>query len=235
MKFAWQDDHAAFILELKRHDYLPSRMAVTDKHKYLHPDAPPLPDWLVISDAFRYGLESLQTRRRKGHLVSVARPGFSGHNWGISIDVDLRATMRNLDLHGGWSRKIRELQKRLAKIGWHYIHNEEWHFNFLGVQPSVKPLHHGWRTVDARVKELYGLDEPPDTRTIQGLLKTASHITGRTSMNPGPVDGIHGPHTERAITAFRVYTDTAGTPLWWWSLLSVCSIPTEGQLDIVFA
>src|SRR3990172_9368429 len=73
-------------------DHLPDRM------RFLHPAAAAsfhqnLAETVTVSDMFRSAEASLQARReRRG----AQRPGFSGHNFGFSIDIDVDRTMRTL-------------------------------------------------------------------------------------------------------------------------------------------
>lgn len=153
---------------------------------------------VVVSDMFRSGEASLRARRtRKG----AQRPAYSGHNYGVSIDLAVSRTMKNLKL-----KSKRQLDEWMAERGWychrrdHLRKHEEWHYNFFGAEYS--------RWV-----------KPNDSRTSAGLERMITHRHGRwwhkmsktsaqrclqrLGMYDGDLDGQFGPLSQEATAVFQ--------------------------------
>lgn len=153
---------------------------------------------IVLSDAFRTPESSLQAM---GEKRGVAPPGFSGHNFGLAVDVDVEMMLKRL------SYPYIALLELMESFGWHCHRRdrargmEDWHFNFLGADAAMllaratKPMSWG-APVEARVVELYGPQ----------LVLTATEaqvILARLRLYQGAPDGVVGPRTRQAISAFQ--------------------------------
>lgn len=157
---------------------------------YLHPAG------IVVSDMFR-GPDA-QLAARKGRKGSKA-VSYSGHGYGFSIDVSVSRVLSTLD----WSK--RQLDEFMASNGW-YCHrrdhkrgHEDWHYNYFGMCFSA-------------------FVRPEDRRTSQGLERMIVnnygvwfYLTHRDAQialaelgfYSGEMDGVHGPITRQAASAFQ--------------------------------
>ncbi len=179
-------------------DKLPARM------RYLAPGAgasfiADLSEFVVVSDMLRSPESSLNARR-KGR-GGVQRPAYSGHNYGKSIDLDVRKTLASIGL-----RSKRQLDEWMEARGW-YCHrrdhkrkSEEWHYNYFGSDFST-----------------YVRDS--DTRTSAGLERMlvaefgkwwtkmsnedAQRALTRLGMYDGDIDGKFGPISREATRVFQ--------------------------------
>lgn len=99
-------------------------------------------DRIGFSDVQRSAESSLAAMQAK---TGVQAPGFSGHNFGVSVDVDVEFTRRALGTAGA-ALPYADLVKLLAGYGWICYRqdgargSEDWHFNYLG---SVSDPDHG--------------------------------------------------------------------------------------------
>lgn len=180
----------------------PKRMAL------LHPDAAEAFDLvqkdmgkkLRVSDMFRTAEQSLQAMQAKS---GVQPPGFSLHNFGIAIDVDvdamLAATKKNkadFDLlmwSYGWCCHRKDKKRGM----------EDWHYNYLGRDAEAEPFLNASITStntsaagDAKILSLYkdGLTlEPAEVQECLAHLKFYG----------GEIDGQIGPRTKQALMAFQ--------------------------------
>lgn len=173
-------------------DWLPARM------RWLHPDAAAsfaeISASVVVSDMFRSAEASLRAIRTK---AGSARPGYSGHNYGLSIDLDVRRTLKSL----GMRRKM-DLDEWMQDRGW-YCHRrdhrralEDWHYNY-GIAHLIHVADR--RTSPAlnrRILELYGDYLELNSYEVQ------RHLAG-LMLYHGAIDGIHGPITQEAVRAFQ--------------------------------
>jgi len=112
---------------------------------------------LIFSDIFRSAKGSLDARRAKPGLVQP--PGYSAHNFGLAVDIDHAAIMKELRID---KKKLDEL---LASYGLychrtdHALASEAWHYNALGpgaerwLQPGAKSTA---GAVEAKILSLYG-------------------------------------------------------------------------------
>lgn len=170
---------------------LPARM------RYLHPTAAEafvgIAGVAVVSDMFRSPESSLRAvREGRG----AQPPGYSAHNFGLAIDVDIAATMRRLVV----TTKA-GLDAAMESHGWychrrdHVVGAEAWHYNYLGPGATVA----GALTsdeVESRILGLYGDALGPDNRECQRLL-------ARLRMYGGELDGAIGPLTREAARVFE--------------------------------
>lgn len=179
-------------------DGTPGRMP--ERCLYLSPDAAQsfageLMHVVTVSDMFRSADSSLNAvRRNRGALP----PGFSGHNYGFSIDLDIKATMQDW----GCSAKY-DLDARMEQAGW-FCHrrdgrmaSEAWHYNFLGVG----------ETISNKVKTTSGYLEALVQRTYGqqfnlGFLESQTALQS-LRMYSGALDGLAGPLTREAVRTFQ--------------------------------
>ena len=151
------------------------------------------------SDVFRSPEQSLAARAQKS---GVQPPGFSAHNFGLAIDVDQARMMRDHNLTKP------ALDQALAAYGWHCHRRdgvpgafESWHYNFLGQGAAEKPfLALANRTTapaaEAKILELYGEAFQLDPVEAQTALASLN-------LYRGEADGILGPRSKAAISAFQ--------------------------------
>lgn len=176
---------------------LPARM------RWLHPGAAEAAEALqreygplVLSDCWRSAEQSLQAAQEKR---GVQPPAYSGHNFGVAIDVAVDAQLRV------WGVTYPVLLARLSLYGWHCHRRdarrgfEDWHFNHLPGGPgrvdSLIPS--TWAApVEARIQELYGPELRPSAAEAQAMLV-------RLGLYHGEVDGQLGPRSRQAIGAFQ--------------------------------
>lgn len=181
---------------------------------------------IVLSDAWRASLSSLHRKFPPGKPVrrGTQRPGYSGHNYGFSIDIAVTKTMRRM----GFKRK-RDLDEYMIE---HYFFchrqdhrrdREEWHYNslVLGIGPQKWLRYAGRSTagaVEAMIRAVYGTYWKPSKRQLQRNLKYVKLYHGEIDGKIGPLsntavrvfqgawrlkaDGVAGPRTCRTL-AFR--------------------------------
>jgi len=174
---------------------------------YLHPLAAAsyladLADALVVSDLLRTPESSLEAvRRGRG----AQPPGYSLHNFGVALDLDIAPTMKRV----GVATKP-SLDAWMRERGWwcHRVDgkmaHEAWHYNYLR---AGEQLGHGPVTISPRVRStagygeelirrLYGAQIEPDDRACQEAL-------ARLRIYRGAIDGDVGPLTREAVRVFR--------------------------------
>lgn len=169
---------------------LPERM------RYLHPEAAhsfdTIADWVVVSDMFRSPESSLRAvREGRG----AQPPGYSAHNYGLAIDIDVKAAVQR-------TKTKRALDEYMREKGWHchrvdgLVLSEGWHYNYLGdvdYPPGIKstaPL------VERAILFWYGDQfEFSDSEAQQKL--TALR------MYKGSIDGKLGPLSQEAVHVFQ--------------------------------
>ncbi len=166
---------------------------------FLHPLAAPsflknIDRW-VCSDIYRSPEASLVAMKtRKG----AQPPGYSAHNFGLAIDLDIKATMKNLEF-----KTKTELDVFMEKVGWfchrrdHKLDHEAWHYTFLGTGAFIAPQYKTivWHTA-ARIREVFGEALLPDDTECQRLLAKLGYYGGA-------IDGKIGPLSLAAIDVFR--------------------------------
>lgn len=153
---------------------------------------------LVYTDIWRTAEVSLWAMRQKS---GVQPPGFSGHNFGLSIDFAVDATLKKL----GWD--YNKFLDFLENRNW-FCHrrdrkrgSEDWHFNYLpdGLNAALvnvsKPA--TWANpVEARILELYADQLKPEPKEEQLMLR-------ELKLYSGDIDGLLGPASRRAAEQFR--------------------------------
>lgn len=155
---------------------------------------------LRVSDIFRSPEASLAAMQKK---TGVQPPGWSGHNFGFSIDVALDACLAS------FAMTKQAFDAMMASYGW-YCHrkdhargSEDWHYNFFGVGAVAAP----WLAacansvvtsagVEAKMLALYGESFKLSTIEIQTLLQ-------KLKMYGGDIDGVFGPRSQQAVLAFE--------------------------------
>lgn len=175
--------------------------------RFLHPDA--AKSFRIMnaeirircSDMLRTPEGSLLNRRRKGRGL---RPGWSGHNYGFSIDIDYGWIMKENGLS-----KV-ELDEWMASYGW-YCHNipgetrsyEAWHYNYLDdeVEYYLSFRTQSKRTwskpISTKIEDYYGhWWKKADTKTVQTALKSLK-------MYNGDIDGDYGDLLKEAVYVFQ--------------------------------
>ena len=204
------------ILQLKsigqvRGPYGPKRDQFPARAAYLAPDVADAfvsmvdevgRDRIGFSDIWRSGESSLAA-------VVAGRgaqaPGFSGHNFGVSFDVDVAFTCHALGT-AGRPLPYSELLALLARYGWHCYRRdggrgpEEWHFNYLGADaPAV--LGSLTRVTWAGAAEAAILKRYP-AATFALAPADIQAALAKVGLYHGDVDGKIGPLSLQAVGAF---------------------------------
>jgi hypothetical protein len=185
--------------------------------RYLHPEAAEsfekLEDetgGLVYTGMRRTAEASLAASRAK---QGVQPPGYSGHNYGLSVDV----AIEDFTVPGGTERRqgtltslglsYPELLAVMEKHGW-YCHRrdrqrgfEEWHFNFLemskGANHYLAAAGRSWAlAIESLIQDLYGASFDLRDLEMQEALQ-------KLGLYGGGLDGIIGPRSKEAIWAFQ--------------------------------
>lgn len=169
---------------------------------FLAPDAAaawaPMADLVVVSDMWR-SPDSSKAAVAAGR--GAAAPGFSGHNYGLSIDIDVQKTKKRLGLtlkaeldvwmnaHGWWCWR-----EDHAEPKWSPKPNEAWHYNFApnGVKYEDG---HCVRWLQLEIRRRYPV---PDLRPIDD----EQHDLAELGLYHGRIDGKAGPLTTQARIAF---------------------------------
>ncbi len=175
--------------------------------RHLHPSAARsflcyLSKFVVVSDMYRSADSSLAAvASGRGALP----PGYSSHNYGLAIDIDIAKTMKNL---GFKTKQLLDVWMR--GHGWychrvdHTMGKEAWHYTFLGmlVELTGKPL-----VISPKVKSTYGYIEQLMQLTYGGELTPGPFecqaMLAKLHMYSGKIDGKIGPISKSAIMAFQ--------------------------------
>lgn len=177
-------------------DPLPSRM------RFIHPDAYngflQIAPFLVISDLFR-SPESSLAAVRAGRGARL--PGYSGHNYGLSVDINVREAMKKLNV-----RTKQGLDDCMRFQGWwcHRVDGqitalkgESHHYNYLGRDFALPDRAKSTApSIEERIVELYG------DRFVLNVDQQQAYLRD-TGLYRGEVDGDAGPLTREAIRAFQ--------------------------------
>lgn len=184
-------------------DQLPARMCL------LAPDAAEsvariVAEWgdrWAVSDMYRSAEASLAAVQAK---TGVQPPGFSGHNFGVSFDLDVGHTTRALGL------TYAALLDALAARGW-FCHRrdgqlgpESWHFNFFG-EDAVKflaAIDPGRPATWSRGAEQCIQKRYPSAECFQLGPDDIQAALAKLGMYRGAVDGKLGPLSLAAVGAF---------------------------------
>lgn len=167
---------------------------------FLHPLAArsyvdDLAAWVVVSNAFRPAEAS---------LIAIASgagsrpPGYSGHNYGFSIDVSLDQTLTTL----GISKAA--FDRWMVERGWYCARRDavrgldDAHYDYLraGSELNLASTADPIKDVEQLILRVYGDALFPNDEECQVVLK-------KLRMFGGIVDGALGPLTHEAITIFQ--------------------------------
>lgn len=149
---------------------------------------------ISITDLFRTAELSLLARSEK---TGVQPPGYSLHNYGLAIDVDVDGTLKLR----GWSyAKLVEVMKTYG----FYPHRtdgspgfEQWHFNFLGPTGAelTKTYPAFGAAAEMELHKRFGSAWVLNEMGVQESLKSLSLYSGE-------IDGLIGPRSKQGIAAF---------------------------------
>jgi len=144
---------------------------------------------VIITDIYRKPTESYIARKKKGSMVAPC--GLSGHNYGISIDVDVQATAKSFGMNP------ENMRKELNMLGLKSITTEAWHFNlvFNPERDYFLSLYNGCsKEFLAHVNEIF-LEK---FNSVCGMsLKSVSTVQAALDLT---IDGVFGPKTFLATT-----------------------------------
>jgi hypothetical protein len=153
-----------------------------------------LPPGLTMSDIYRSPISSLAAVKAKRGALP---PGYSNHNYGGAVDVDVDMTMRRMGM-----KSKAALDEYMTGFGWHCHRSdhrrgsEDWHYNHLPDRPAGA---YSSDEAEARLVALYGAAWAAlkaDVRAEQTALKAAG-------MYEGIVDGDAGPMTKSGREVFK--------------------------------
>lgn len=190
---------AAIPAEIVKGIYGPNKDQMPARMRFLYPAVARgfylITDRVVVSDMFRSPESSLAAvKAGRGAMP----PGFSGHNYGLSIDVDVAASIKR----SGVANKER-LDAFMEAHGFychrrdHRIASEAWHYNYLGAGTVISPkVQSTSGYIEAAIIKLYGDALKPDDTECQRLLK-------KLVIYSGEADGVIGPISKAAINVFR--------------------------------
>lgn len=175
-----------------------------------------IPAGVVVSDLLRTIDSSLRA------VLSgrgAQPPGFSLHNFGLAIDIDIAATMARMRASGARTADGREIKTKrdlddwTAERGWcchrtdHELASEAWHYNALFLFPAMG-FTKGPIVIDPRkykatsgfgeqlIRRIYGDQLAPDDAACQRALASLGFYRGE-------IDGDAGPLTRTAVAAFQ--------------------------------
>lgn len=185
----------------KTKDQFPASMSM------LHPEAAAAYQQMLkevgpvkVSDMYRSAEQSLKACREK---AGVLPPGFSAHNYGLAIDIDvdhiLTATKRTKQV----------LDTAMLSCGW-WCHRkdgkrgmEDWHYTYLGVGKDAAPFleeadesRNLQRATEAKIVAVYGDELVLDQFEVQAALK-------KLGLYSGSIDGLLGPRSAESLAAFQ--------------------------------
>lgn len=157
---------------------------------------------VTVSDMFRSPESSL-------NAVKAGRgakaPGYSGHNYGFSIDIDVTATM--VAVHAVTKEGLDAWMKTR---GWfchrqdHKRDREEWHYNYFGVGFELPKGVSSSTILERMIVDNYGGYFSLSNKEAQTALK-------RIGLYGGDIDGLIGPRTRTAIQLFQKTWDIPQT------------------------
>lgn len=155
---------------------------------------------LRVSDIFRTPESSLMAMQQK---AGVQPPGFSGHNFGFSIDVDVAACLKSFGLDKAGFDSLMETYGWFCHRKDHARAFEEWHFNYFGIGDEAAPFLAACAKstvtsagVEAKILQHYGAEFKLDTEALQQQLQ-------KLKMYGGSIDGDFGPRSQAAVLAFE--------------------------------
>lgn len=154
--------------------------------------------YATISDMFR-SAESSLAAVKSGR--GAQPPGFSAHNFGLAIDIDVRRTMKALGLKtkaelDTWMR-ARGLRcfRRDGKIT--DLRGESHHYHAVGDEVVFTSDRSTNPAIQRRIETMYGATwDTVDPKVAQAQL-------ARLALYRGDIDGIIGPVSKSAVRVFR--------------------------------
>jgi hypothetical protein len=165
---------------------------------FLHPLAAAsflsdLAEHVIVTDAYRSPEASLVAIE----AGSGSRPpGYSGHNFGFSIDVDVDAALADLQLDKpAFDRWMLERGWRCGRTDGERGTDDR-HYDFVKLAQLVGRTSDPDIDVEQLIAAVYGEDLLPD-------LKECQHLLRRLRLYGGVVDGAVGPLTKEATGAFQ--------------------------------
>lgn len=238
----------------KSGDLMPVRYRFLDPaaHDSLRDLEKAYPGVFYYTDVFRNASGSRGRRKKnrerriragKSAIYAGKKPGFSAHSYGLSFDLDVDRSLRNLRTQ----LEDRELDKAdldavLKEYGWwchrdgphggdHRRGAEDWHYNYFGDDPDRWLSHSYQKTsggVEAKIQYLYG----PFTLDRQGVaehLDRLGYLRNWLTYDDDTVkkavadfqrewtlepDGVAGPVTQRTLLYVGAeFRDRNGAPL----------------------
>lgn len=166
-------------------------------------------DCVILTDMFRTLEASLNRRYPSKRKINrkAQRPGYSAHNFGLAIDVDVKQTMENLRV------SKTALDALMKRYGWHChridgkIGSECWHYNYLGSHFDLEPgARNTADAIESRICFTYcrwfNIWSPQPLMQRLGY----SDIRHFQSAWHLKIDGIAGPVTKRTLGC--VYLET---------------------------
>ncbi len=147
-----------------------------------------------VSDLLR-SAESSIAAKRAGR--GAQPPGFSGHNFGFSMDLDIEDTMKRY----GFTNKTK-FDEKMVSFGW-YCHRQDgkldsecWHYNYFGTDAKYVLMCAGHSSTNAglqqKIEDVYG------SYFILNNFQAQQALT-QLGFYHGPIDGVIGHQSEAAI------------------------------------
>lgn len=167
-----------------------------------------LAPYIPVTDLYRSAAGGLAAIKNKKGSRS---PGYSGHNYGHSIDIGVSEAMKTL----GFKKKS-QLDAWMRERNWFCWRGdgerlkEEWHYDHNRGPWDKKSDTRGDQGLQRMLLDLYGpqfvLKQFVDgADEVQAALKKLNYYHGE-------IDGKHGPLTRAAITAFQQHWMPAFEP-----------------------
>lgn len=153
-----------------------------------------------FSDMWRSAESSLAAQATKR---GVQAPAFSGHNFGVSLDLDVDFTLRALGVD------YPHLLQILAAHGWYCYRrdgqrgSEDWHWNFFGPDSAaflskLTAAHSTWSLgAEQAIQKRY-----PSASTFALAPADIQNALKKLGMYSGDADGKLGPQSIQAVGAF---------------------------------
>jgi hypothetical protein len=152
-----------------------------------------LPWRLTFSDIYRSPISSLAAVKAKRGALP---PGYSNHNYGGAVDIDVDAAMRTYNM------SKRDLDEYMAASGWHCHRSdhrrgsEDWHYNHLPDKPAGA---YSSDEAEARLVALYGAA----WATLKANVRAEQTALKAAGMYEGLIDGDAGPMTRSGREVFK--------------------------------
>jgi len=141
----------------------------------------------VLTDVFRSMASSLVAAAAKR---GVQPPGYSAHNFGLAVDLDVSRSMKRLEV-----QTKPELDARMRRAGWWCyrsdgtLQRESWHYTWGAEAP-------GAGAIEATIQRFYGGAFQYDSASAQEYL-------ARLRLYDGTIDGKLGPQSRQAVVLFQ--------------------------------